>query len=203
MPKIGMEQIRRRQLIDATLVTIDHFGLEDTTIARIAKSAGVSAGIISHYFGGKDGLIEATMREVLSQLSAAVAERRRATAHHDVEGHINAIIEGNFDRSQVSESAMKTWLAFWVSSMHRPQLKRLQSVNDRRLFSNLCYQFSRRLPPDKARDAARGLAALIDGLWLRGALMPERFDVDAALRIARHFANEQLHSCDSQAALAQ
>lgn len=192
MPKQGMEPIRRKQLIDATLEAIDHYGLEDTTIARIARIAGVSAGIISHYFGGKDGLLEAAMRRVLSQLSTAVAERRHQVDEQDVEGYLAAIIEGNFDRSQVSASAMKTWLAFWVSSMHHPRLKRLQSVNDRRLYSNLSHQFSRRMPRAQARDAARGLAALIDGLWLRGALMPERFDLDSAVRIAREYAREQL-----------
>ena len=58
MPKLGMQPIRRRQLIQATLETIDDVGLADATIARIAKRAGVSAGIISHYFGGKDGLLD-------------------------------------------------------------------------------------------------------------------------------------------------
>lgn len=193
MPKVGMEPIRRKQLIEATLVSIEELGLHDTTIIRIAQRAGVSAGIISHYFGGKDGLLEATMRHILSQLRAAVASRRALLDVKDVEGHLVAIIEGNFDRTQLSESVMKTWLAFWASSMHRPQLKRLQRVNDRRLYSNLCHQFNRELPLDQARDAARGLAAMIDGLWLRGALMPERFDVDAAVRIARRYAGDCLH----------
>ena len=57
MPKLGMQPIRRRQLIQATLEAIDELGLADATIARIAKRAGVSTGIISHYFAGKDGLL--------------------------------------------------------------------------------------------------------------------------------------------------
>ena len=32
-----------------------------------------------------------------------------------------------------------------------------------RLYSNLCYEFGRALTKDKARLAAKGLAALIDG----------------------------------------
>ncbi len=35
---------------------------------------------------------------------------------------------------------MKTWLAFWASGMHQPNLNRLQQVNDRRLYSNLSYE---------------------------------------------------------------
>ncbi|SFH78029.1 transcriptional regulator BetI [Modicisalibacter xianhensis] len=200
MPKLGMEPIRRRQLIQATMEAIDEAGLADATVARIARRAGVSAGIISHYFGGKDGLLEATMRKILGDLGEAVSSRR-AKASDTPRAHIRAIIDGNFDRSQVSQSVMKTWLAFWASSMHRNDLQRLQYVNDRRLYSNLCYQFRRCLPRSEARDAARGLAALIDGLWLRGALAPEGLDVDRARRLAYDYLDEQLAraECESYA----
>lgn len=192
MPKVGMEPIRRQQLIKATMNAIDEVGLADATVARIAKRAGVSAGIISHYFGGKDGLLESTMRQILNDLGNAVAERRAVVAEDTPEAHIRAIIDGNFDRSQVNQSVMKTWLAFWASSMHRHDLQRLQRVNDRRLYSNLCSQFRRCLGKQDARRAARGLAAMIDGLWLRGALAPEGLDVDRARRLAYDYLDEQL-----------
>lgn len=192
MPKLGMQPIRRRQLIQATMKAIDDVGLADATVMRIAKHAGVSAGIISHYFGGKDGLLEATMRQILGDLGNAVAGRRTTLPEDTPQAHIRAIIDGNFDRSQVSQSVMKTWLAFWASSMHRANLQRLQRVNDRRLYSNLCCQFRRCLPKQQARAAARGLAAMIDGLWLRGALAPEGLDVDRARRLAYDYLEEQL-----------
>ena len=50
MPKVGMQPIRRRQLINATLEAINEVGMHDATIAQIARRAGVSTGIISHYF---------------------------------------------------------------------------------------------------------------------------------------------------------
>ena len=87
---------------------------------------------------------------------------------------------------------MKTWLAFWASSMHQPALRRLQRVNDHRLYSNLCGQFHRALPQDQARLAARGLASLIDGLWLRGALSGEAFDTEQARHIAYDYLDLQL-----------
>lgn len=192
-----MQPIRRRQLIEATLSTIDEFGLADATISRIARNAGVSTGIISHYFDGRDGLLEATMRYILTNLGIAVSQRRGALGAATAQAHLQAIIDGNFDRSQISASVMKTWLAFWASSMHRPSLQRLQRVNDRRLYSNLSAQFQRTMPRHQARDAARGLAALIDGLWLRGALAPEGLNVDRARRLAYDYVREQLEYGDS------
>ncbi|MCS8057008.1 transcriptional regulator BetI [Pseudomonas aeruginosa] len=192
MPKVGMQPIRRSQLIQATLEAVDQVGMGDASIALIARLAGVSNGIISHYFQDKNGLLEATMRHLLSALSKAVRERRAALYDDSPRAHLRAIVEGNFDDSQVNGPAMKTWLAFWATSMHQPALRRLQRVNDHRLYSNLCYQFRRQLSADDARAAARGLAALIDGLWLRGALTGDAFDTDEALNIAYDYLDQQL-----------
>ncbi|QPP48317.1 MULTISPECIES: transcriptional regulator BetI [Halomonadaceae] len=200
MPKTGMEPIRRSQLIKATMTAIDEVGLADATVLRIARHAGVSAGIISHYFGGKDGLLEATMRQILTDLGEAVAQRRRQLVNGSPREHIGAIIDGNFDRSQIIGPAAKTWLAFWASSMHKPQLQRLQHVNDQRLYSNLCCQFRRLMPHAAARDAARGLAAMIDGLWLRGTLSPEGLDTARARRLAHAYLDQLLARYDTSLA---
>ncbi|WP_061238489.1 transcriptional regulator BetI [Ectopseudomonas composti] len=192
MPKVGMQPIRRSQLIAATLEAVDQVGMADASIAYIARLAGVSNGIISHYFKDKNGLLEATMRHLMQALRDAVAERRQGMTDDSPRAHLRTMIDGNFDDSQVSGPAMKTWLAFWASSMHQPALRRLQRVNDHRLYSNLCGQFRRALPQDQARQAARGLASLIDGLWLRGALSGETFDTAQARRIAYDYLDLQL-----------
>lgn len=192
MPKVGMQPIRRSQLINATLEAVDQVGMGDASIAYIARLAGVSNGIISHYFKDKNGLLEATMRHLMQALSTAVRERRAALGDDSARAHLRAIIDGNFDDSQVNGPAMKTWLAFWATSMHQPALRRLQRVNDHRLYSNLCCEFRRVLPQESARAAARGLAALIDGLWLRSALTGTTFNARQALQIAYDYLDLQL-----------
>ncbi len=192
MPKVGMQPIRRSQLIAATLQAVDEVGMSDASIAYIARLAGVSNGIISHYFQDKNGLLEATMRHLMRALSQAVRARRAALQDDSPRAHLQAIIDSNFDASQVNAPAMKTWLAFWASSMHQPALRRLQRINDLRLYSNLCGQFRRALPLSQARAAARGLAALIDGLWLRGALSGAAFDTRQAAQLAYDYLDLQL-----------
>ena len=180
MPKLGMQSIRRRQLIDATLEAINEVGMHDATIAQIARRAGVSTGIISHYFRDKNGLLEATMRDITSQLRDAVLNRLHALPQGSAEQRLQAIVGGNFDETQVSSAAMKAWLAFWASSMHQPMLYRLQQVSSRRLLSNLVSEFR------------RGLAALIDGLWLRAALSGKPLDKPLAHSLTRHFITQHL-----------
>lgn len=80
MPKVGMQPIRRQQLIEATLQAVDQVGLGDASIALIARLAGVSNGIISHYFRDKNGLIAATMGYIMSMLNEGVRARRQALA---------------------------------------------------------------------------------------------------------------------------
>ncbi|MEH2920897.1 transcriptional regulator BetI [Samsonia erythrinae] len=192
MPKVGMQPIRRQQLIEATLAAINDVGMHDASIAQIARRAGVSNGIISHYFRDKNGLLEATMRYLIRHLGQAVKSRLQSLEDPSPRARLRAIVQGNFDESQTNSAAMKTWLAFWASSLHSPKLHRLQQVNNRRLYSNLCVEFSRCLPKARARIAAKGVAGLIDGLWLRSALNDGVFDREEALSIACDYIEQQL-----------
>lgn len=189
MPKVGMEPIRRRQLIDATLASIGRYGLAETTVQRISREAGVSSGIIHHYFGGKNELLEATMRRLLQLLRAdVVAQLGKAQT---LEERIIAIIASNFAASQFQRDVITAWLAFWAQAPHVPALGRLQRINARRLRSNLLYSLRRLLPSAQAEQTARGLAALIDGLWLRAAL-DGSLDGEGARAIAGAYLNGQL-----------
>ncbi|PPC77073.1 transcriptional regulator BetI [Pokkaliibacter plantistimulans] len=170
MPKLGMPEIRKPQLIDATLEVIGEVGLGKTTVAMISKRAGVSAGIINHYFGGKDGLLNQSMRTILRELNDGVRERREALPADWPIERVRAIVGGNFDSRQLDPRVMKTWLAFWAQAMHDEELARLQRVNEKRLLSHLRYELRKCLSREQAREVAAGIAALIDGIWLRGAL---------------------------------
>ncbi|MCP4989530.1 MAG: transcriptional regulator BetI [Colwellia sp.] len=171
MPKIGMKPLRKKQLIDATLESVAQYGLQNTTIITISRIAGLSSGIISHYFGGKQGLIEATVKHLLEQLKIALLERVNKENLEPAK-RLKMIIEANFTPLQRSVPATKTWLSFWAKSMHDPGLARLQHINSKRLYSNLLYSFRQLLNDDSAIIAAKQTAAMIDGFWLRSALSP-------------------------------
>eukprot|EP01031_Cornospumella_fuschlensis_P020134 gene20134-24681_t len=70
MPKVGMEPLRRKALVDAALKTIGHHGSLTVTMSEIAREAGVSAALAHHYFGSKDQLLIETIRSLLRQLRA-------------------------------------------------------------------------------------------------------------------------------------
>ncbi len=164
-----MKDTRKQQLIQATLESIAELGLQNTTIVTISRRAGMSSGIISHYFAGKQGLIEAALRYLLEQLGKDFGERIKATDGSPRQ-RLLCIVEANFTEFQRSDLASRTWLSFWARSMHEPGFRRLQQINNARLYSNLRYSFAQMLSPDAATNAARQSAAMIDGFWLRSAL---------------------------------
>lgn len=169
MPKVGVEKERRQQLIDATLSSIEIHGLQGTTIVTISKLAGVSSGIISHYFGGKAGLLHACVQYLLHSLRLQLIENL-AQQTQDHKGRLYAVIEANFSGLQQSPKAAVTWLAFWNQSMHSEELARLQRINAARLVSNLKYSLKHLIAKEQVNWCAEMLAAQTDGFWLRAAL---------------------------------
>ena len=191
--QVKPEHVRREEIINAAYDVIYEVGLSNTTIAQIAKKAQLSVGIVSHYFGDKQGLINACMLEMLNVLRGKTAQYKAELSDSDPQNMIKAIIDSNFDISQINQRAMRIWLDFWSASMHMPELGRLQRINDQRLYSNLKFHFLKLLPEDQASIAARGLAALIDGLWLRGSLNGDtEFDATMARSIAYDYVDTQL-----------
>lgn len=191
MPKVGMEPIRRRQLIDATISSMGKHGLADTTVQTISRGAGVSPGIIHHYFGGKDELLAATMRSMLQQLRDDAT--RRLAAAGSPRARLEAIVDCNFAPDQFEPRVVAAWLGFWAQAPHNPALSRLQRINARRLHSNLLHALRPLLPPERAERVAFGLAAMIDGLWLRFALTGA-IDGSAARAVALGYLDSELNA---------
>lgn len=194
MPKLGMKAIRQSQLIEATLKSIETYGLSGTTIGTISRNAGVSTGIINHYFGGKQGLLDATVRFLLRSLHDELMIRLRKVQPDDPMGRLEAIVGVNFAKVHVSDKGSKTWLAFWSESMHSPEFARLQKVNERRLLSNLKYSYRQLLPEAQVEEAAQTTAAVIDGHWLRRALSDQPLPKELAEQYCMNFVRATVHN---------
>ncbi|MFD0663753.1 TetR/AcrR family transcriptional regulator [Thermocatellispora tengchongensis] len=65
-----VEEARRRQIIDAAIVTVAERGYANASLAQIAATAGISKSVISYHFAGKEELL----REVVTQVYAECGE---------------------------------------------------------------------------------------------------------------------------------
>ncbi|RWK57343.1 transcriptional regulator BetI [Mesorhizobium sp.] len=168
MPKIGMEPLRRRALIDATISAIGERGSLDVTMSEIAGRAGVSSALAHHYFGAKDELLLATMRHILAELTSDM--RRALRSASTARQRVSAVVAVNFSDAQFQPETIAAWLAFYVEAQKSPALRRLLKVYARRLHSNLLSGLTGILPRSEADRLAEATAALIDGLYIRRAL---------------------------------
>jgi TetR/AcrR family transcriptional repressor of bet genes len=154
--------------VEAAIAAIHEHGFANATVARIARQAGMSAGMVHHYFKDKDELLFATMRHLLAELRADAVERLSRTA--DATGRIRAIIDACFGDAQFDERVFSAWLALYGNARHSPRLMNILSLYHRRLRSSLLHDLRRLVPEPEALRLADGIAAMIDGLWLRYAL---------------------------------
>ncbi len=166
MPKVGMEPKRRAALVEATIAEIGAAGSLDVTVSQIARRAGMSSALAHHYFGGKDQIFVAAMRQILRDYSAEVrAELATAATPYD---RAAAILRANFSQDCFAPSAVSAWMTFYAQAQTNPEAMRLLRLYQRRLRSNLTHALRDLTPKPKA--GAEMLAALIDGLYIRAAL---------------------------------
>src|SRR5437763_5881470 len=64
---------KRKAILDAAVRVFAAQGYEASRVGDVAKEAGVAYGLVYHYFGSKDAVLEAVFREQWGRLLAAVA----------------------------------------------------------------------------------------------------------------------------------
>src|SRR3954462_4372927 len=64
---------KRQQILAAAVRVFAAQGHEATRVGDVAREAGVAYGLVYHYFGAKEAVLEAVFREPWGRLLAAVA----------------------------------------------------------------------------------------------------------------------------------
>jgi betaine-aldehyde dehydrogenase len=159
---------RRRQLIEMTIDSLAEKGFVGTTLAEIAGRASVSTGLVAHYFGDKNGLLEATFRALASRLRESLLAR--LVEADGPRERLWAVIDANLAPEEFDQRTSTVWLAFWGQVLHAPHLGRIQRVYQRRMLSNLRHALRSLVPDAENAQLSAMIAAMIDGVWLRGAL---------------------------------
>ena len=71
---------KRRQILDAAVRVFAAQGYEASRVGDVATEAGVAYGLVYHYYGSKEAVLEAVFREAWGRLLAAVAVAEEAGA---------------------------------------------------------------------------------------------------------------------------
>ncbi len=185
--RTASKEARQTQLIKATIRSIARRGLSETTIATVAKEAGLSQGIINLHFQSKDRLLIETLRYVADEYTNAWRTALDKAGPSSAE-KLAAVIEAEFGKAVCDRNKIAVWFAFWGESKSRPTYRRICTELDREfdaMLTGLCAD----LISDggysgiDAGNIATALSAMGEGLWLDLLVNPESMDRERAKAI--------------------
>ena len=186
------EEARRTALIEATLDCIAEGGPQAATVRAIALKAGVTPGLIRHYFDSKEELVAAAHDTLMTRLTEASAARLDELPADPV-ARLAGFIANAVTPPVVDARALSLWAA---SLQLVPRDAAMRAVHETTYLA-----FRDRLegmikdalraagkPATEAETRRMAIAgnALMDGLWIEASLLPELFESGEMRIIAIH-----------------
>jgi len=186
-PTSSIRDRRRRELIEATITVIAEHGYAGTTVARVAKEAGLSVGLMNFHFKSIDSLFDETFRFISTEYDEVWREAMAKVEGAPPALRLKSMIEAYFDPRVFTHRKLAVWFAFWSDANLRDRYRSLVLKVERRYSRELERTVmelakERGIAPRDARVMATSLTAMIDGLWLQFMLNPKSADRRYAVR---------------------
>jgi len=186
MPKIVNHEERREEVVAAARRVILRDGLEAATTRAIAKEAGYSNGVLTHYFADKDDILLSALR-----ISHRRIVERLMTKLRGLTGlaALRELLLDNvpLDEERTQETCLE--VGFWSRSLTSPALLTVQREEAEELrylvWSLLQHaaQTGEISTEEDLDDVTERLLALVDGLSVHRLLYPGRATTDRLERL--------------------
>ena len=187
--RIGPD-LRREAMITAMLAIIGEEGIAAATIRAVAARAGVTPGLIGHYFDGKDALLSAAYAHHMSDLTRATCGQDADTQGQSAAARLAGFIATGLRPPVASTQAVTLWAGFltYVQQGGRMRDTHAATYAEFRdhlqgLIADALSETGRPAAPEALRHHAIACNGVIDGLWLEGGLLPEEFGADELTQI--------------------
>ncbi|WFL78265.1 TetR family transcriptional regulator C-terminal domain-containing protein [Altererythrobacter arenosus] len=178
---------RRQSLIEATARVLARDGAAGVSVRAICAEAGVSPGLLRHYFSGVSEAMAESYRWTGQQIAEAL-DRAVAAAAPDPRARLLAYVTASFRPPIASSELLASYVGFWslTHSDARVAAVRAEVYGDFRAGLERLLLDWRPDIADPAR-AAIALTALIDGLWLELSLGDAPFTAAEAEALAERW----------------
>ncbi|AJY47537.1 TetR/AcrR family transcriptional regulator [Martelella endophytica] len=183
---------RRADLIEAMLDCIAEGGLQHATVREVAERAGVSGGLIRHYFETKEQLLHAAYQQTMGEMLAigeAVGDGTEITAQRRLRDFVVACLTP----PMIDARRLSLWAAFVamaridpaMGAIHRENYLAYRALIERLLAEAYAETGERQTAAELTRRAIE-INAVLDGLWLEGSLAGDLFENDELLKAGLH-----------------
>ncbi len=181
MPRAVDHEERREEIADAVWRVIEREGLEGTSLRDIAREAGHTTGVISHYFRGKRELLAFAFQLVVERSAARITRAIRE------DGVFEALAELlPLDEERRREATV--WLVLMAASLSDPALAeelRERYEEARRAMMPIFREVLGGAKGDDPEDVGDELLAAVDGLTVHALTDPERYPPTRQLALLR------------------
>lgn len=171
------EEARRDALILAAMDLVALGGPQAATVRAIANRAGVTPGLIRHYFASKEELTRAAYRRLMDWLtrdSAGVL----VSGDLGPKARLAAFVSASLRPPVVDPGRLGLWAGFLNALRTDPLMREVHEQGYRAyrdILESLIAQLPRAADAAQCRRDAIACNAVIDGLWLEGSALPEGF----------------------------
>lgn len=175
------EETRRQDLIAATLDAIAESGLKGATVREIAERAGVTPGLIRHYFVSKDLMFQAAYRAVMMTMFET-ADHEAEAEGEDAIRRLRVFVLANFKPPIIDPRNLSLWATFIsqisvdpsLAAIHREGYLAFRDRLEAHIGAAL-EASGRKLAPGELRYLAIAINGMMDGLWLEGSMAADLF----------------------------
>ncbi|MGR3662432.1 MAG: TetR family transcriptional regulator C-terminal domain-containing protein [Paracoccaceae bacterium] len=192
-PRTASKEVRRQQLINATIDSIAKHGFAGTTMTIVTRAADLSVGLANFHFKTKQNLFEETLR-FLAEEHHNQWKKSYEKANLVPEAKLLAIVAAHFHPKICNRRKIAVWFSFFAEATARAAYRRLADDIDaerRDLTVELCRQIINEGGYDNVDpvNVAFTLEGLYDGLWLNILMYPGEFSrLDMMKRIEGYLA---------------
>jgi len=175
----SMRKQSKERILEASLELFSNQGFESTSISAIAKTAGVSKGLIYNYFEGKNHLLETILEDAMQ-----IGEDALMEVDDDIrtpQEHLGRIIDQIFE--VIGENRV-FWRLIILLSLQKGvglKMEKLFQKQNKQQIARATSIFSR-MGVHKPYKEAMLLGALIDGIALQYVGMQENYPLDQQVR---------------------
>jgi len=176
---------RRQDLIQGTIKSIAALGYNNSTVQTICEAAGLSRGLIGHYFKGKDDLLIEAFRHHCAQADEEMRQAIRAVGEDPLQ-RLLAATSVTFGSWADRENAL-VWHAFCGVAPWNAEMRELHNRLYRRYriwIERMMVQAAseRGLKIDTKRTALT-YVQMVDGFWMGWIMDQEAYSIGEATKI--------------------
>jgi TetR/AcrR family transcriptional repressor of bet genes len=168
-PRKMSRATRRQQLIESTIETLALRGYARTTLTEVARTAGLSHGLVNFHFETKEKLLSETLLYIAAEYQQNW-QSYLAAADPSPAAQLDALLRADFNPAICTPQRLSAWCSFWGEAQSRPLYQERCGSNDE--------QYNRRMEEIcahlLAEDGQTGIPARIarvirvttEGVWL-------------------------------------